>query len=558
MIRNAKRRAALIAVAGAAVLGIGLSGCAGGGGDDSGDSEGRTLRVWAGSQTPIEANFNPFSPTVLHAALGPIYEPLFFYNKTSDEAPQPMLGESFEYNEDGTVITVTLKEGVKWSDGEDFTADDAAFTFNYEPNQRDGLISAEATDGSTVVLTYETPQFTNEFQILGTTWMLPEHVWAEVDDYTTFTDEEPVGTGPYVVDKVTDASYTVVANENFREEGVPAIKKVQYIGIDANQSAQDLLTAGELDWTGMFVPNPDSVTSNGVISMLNTPQDPTVLYTCSNAELGCTGPQTDVAVRQALNVAIDRGTIKEKAFVGLTGDISPTFALLPRDQKWVADPANEISPQSPDAAAAGEILEAAGYTKGGDGFYGKDGAPIELSLVSVDGWTDYNDAAKLISEQAAEAGIKVNASTVQWQEFSDARQTGQYQLIMGGVIGTSVADPFQIYKDWFAGESTSQVGEEVPTGRWNFSRYDNPIVNEAVAAAAATNDEAVKQEAYAALQTEIVRDLPYIPLVINATQTFFNTKDFTGWPTEDDLYAFPPAWGSVAAGYVLQHLEPVK
>ena len=558
MIRNAKRRAALIAVAGTAILGIGLSGCAGGGGDDSGDSDGRTLRVWAGSQTPIEANFNPFSPSVLHAALGPIYEPLFFYNKTADDAPAPMLGESFEYNEDGTVITVKLKDGVKWNDGEDFTADDAAFTFNYEPNHRDGLISAEATDDTTVVLTYETPQFTNEFQILGTTWMLPEHIWSEVDDYTTFTDEEPVGTGPYVVDKVTDASYTVVANDEFRDEGVPAIKKVQYIGIDANQSAQDLLTAGELDWTGMFVPNPDSVTSNGVISMLNTPQDPTVLYTCSNADLGCTGPQTDVAVRQALNVAIDRATIKEKAFVGLTGDISPTFALLPRDQKWVADPANEVSPQSPDAAAAGEILEAAGYAKGGDGFYAKDGAPLELSLVSVDGWTDYNDAAKLISEQAAEAGIKVNASTVQWQEFSDARQTGQYQLIMGGVIGTSVADPFQIYKDWFTGESTSQVGQEVPTGRWNFSRYDNPIVNEAVAAAAATNDEAVKQEAYAAVQAEIVRDLPYIPLVINATQTFFNTKDFTGWPTEDDLYAFPPAWGSVASGYVLQHLAPVK
>ncbi|WP_349427892.1 ABC transporter substrate-binding protein [Microbacterium sp. LWS13-1.2] len=558
MIRNAKRRAALIAVAGTAILGIGLSGCAGGGGDDSGDSEGRTLRVWAGSQTPIEANFNPFSPSVLHAALGPIYEPLFFYNKTADEAPAPMLGESFEYNEGGTVITVKLKDGVKWNDGEDFTADDAAFTFNYEPNHRDGLVSAEATDDTTVVLTYETPQFTNEFQILGTTWMLPEHIWSEVEDYTTFTDEEPVGTGPYVVDKVTDASYTVVANDEFRDEGVPAIKKVQYIGIDANQSAQDLLTAGELDWTGMFVPNPDSVTSNGVISMLNTPQDPTVLYTCSNADLGCTGPQTDVAVRQALNVAIDRGTIKEKAFVGLTGDISPTFALLPRDQKWVADPANEVSPQSPDSAAAGEILEAAGYAKGGDGFYAKDGAPLELSLVSVDGWTDYNDAAKLISEQAAEAGIKVNASTVQWQEFSDARQTGQYQLIMGGVIGTSVADPFQIYKDWFIGESTSQVGQEVPAGRWNFSRYDNAIVNEAVAAAAATNDEAVKQEAYAAVQAEIVRDLPYIPLVINATQTFFNTKDFTGWPTEDDLYAFPPAWGSVASGYVLQHLEPVK
>src|SRR5690606_31819935 len=139
------------------------------------------------------------------------------------------------------------------------------------------------------------------------------------------------------------------------------------------------------------------VTSNGKIEWINTPQDPTVLYTCANADLGCTGAQTDVAVRQALNAAIDRTTIKDKAFVGLTGEISPTFALLPRDEKWVADPANETSPQSPDAAAAGEILEAAGYAKGGDGFYAKDGKTVEMSLTSVDGWTDYNDAAKLIA-----------------------------------------------------------------------------------------------------------------------------------------------------------------
>src|SRR5690606_28275381 len=136
-------------------------------------------------------------------------------------------------------------------------------------------------------------------------------------------------------------------------------------------------------------------------------------------------------------------------------------ALVPRDQKWIADDANEVSPQEADVSGAGAILEAAGYTKDAEGFYGKEGVAIELSLISVDGWTDYNDAAKLIPEQAAEAGIKVNASPVQWQEFSDARQTGQYELIMGGVIGTSVADPFQIYRDWFGGEivqSTSPVG----------------------------------------------------------------------------------------------------
>ncbi|MGI9822644.1 ABC transporter substrate-binding protein [Agromyces sp. Marseille-Q5079] len=559
-MNRTKRSTALALAAGAAAVALAFTGCAPSSDDGGSSDSSAALRVWAGSQTPITANFNPFAPTVLHAALGPIYETLFFYNKTADEAPTGLIGDSFEFNEDGTVITIKLKSGVTWSDGEAFTADDVVFTFDYEANgyADKGLVSAEATDDTTVVLTFDSPQYTREFAILGSTWILPEHIWSEVDDFATFTDENPVGTGPYVVDSVTEASYTVVANENYREEGKPAVKKVQYIGLDANQSAQDLLSAGELDWTGMFIPNPDDVTSNGIISTINTPQDPTVLYTCANAALGCVGEQTDVAVRQALNVAIDRSTIKEKAFVGLTGDISPTFALLPRDEKWLADPANAVSPQSPDVAEAGSILEAAGYTKDADGFYGKDGAAIELDLISVDGWTDYNDAAKLIAEEAGAAGIKVNASTVQWQEFSDARQTGQYELIMGGVIGTSVADPYQIYNDWFSGASTVKVGEQLAPGTWNFSRYDNPIVNDAVAAAAATNDEAAKQAEYAKIQTEVVRDLPYIPLVINATQTFTNSKDYTGWPTESDLYAFPPAWGASAAGVILANLTPAK
>lgn len=552
MIRP-KRSIAVALATGATALALALTGCAPSS-SETGATDAPVLRVWAGSQTPITANYNPFAPTVLQGALGPVYEPLFFYNKTGAEAPTGLLGDSFEFNEDGTELTITIKSGVKWNDGEDFTTKDVAYTFNHPANKRDYLVSAEAVDDTTVLLTFNSPQFANEFSLLGSTWMLPEHVWSQVGDFTTFTDENPVGTGPYKVETTTEASYTLVANENYREEGKPAVKKVQYIGIDANQSAQDLLTAGELDWTGMFVPNPDSVTSNGIISTINTPQDPTVLYTCANADLGCVGEQTDVAVRQALNVAIDRGAIKTKAFVDLTGVISPTFALLPRDEKWVADKANLESPQSADAAEAGAILEAAGYTKDADGFYGKGGTPIELDLISVDGWTDYNDAAKLIAEQAAEAGIKVNASTVQWQEFSDARQGGNYELIVGGVIGTSVADPFQIYKDWFSGESTTPVGQELAPGTWNFTRYSNPIVDAAVKAAASTNDETAKKAEYAKIQTEIVRDLPYIPIVINATQTFFNTRDYTGWPTEDDLYAFPPAWGAVSAGVILANL----
>ncbi|WP_125772928.1 ABC transporter substrate-binding protein [Antribacter gilvus] len=555
--RRARGRLLLAAALTSATL---LAGCSGTGEEQDGAAA-PTLNVWAGSQTPITANFNPFAPTVLHGALGPVYETLFLYNKAGGGDPVPMLGETFEWNEDGTVLTVTVRQGVEWSDGEAFTVDDVVYSFTNEITKSTYLESAEATDDTTVVLTYSEPQFTNEFAILGGAWMLPEHVWSEksVEEATTWANETPVGTGPYTVDTVSEASYTLVANESYWQEGKPAVKSVRYLGIDANASAEDLLKSGDLDWAAMFVPDPEGIAAaGGPAGYVNTPQDPTVLYTCANAELGCAGPQTDVAVRQALNLALDRGTINEKAFVGLTGTISPTFALLGRDDQWIAPDVDKQSPQAADVDAATAVLEAAGYAKGADGIYAKDGAPVELELVSVEGWTDYNDAAKLIEEQAAAAGIKVTATTVTWQEFSDNRQSGNFQLIMGGVIGTSMADPFQIYRDWFSGEYTQPVGTQLEAGEWNFTRYSNPVVDAAVATAAAASDEQAKMAAYTEIQHEISRDLPYIPLVINATQTFYNDAEFTGWPTEDDLYAFPPSWGAVSAGYILANLEPVE
>ncbi|MGV8846663.1 ABC transporter substrate-binding protein [Tessaracoccus sp.] len=517
----------------------------------------RPLVIWAGSQTPIVANFNPYSPTVLHAALGPVYETLFAYNKAKAEPPTPMLGESFEYSEDGTELTIKIRQGVKWNDGKDFTAEDVVYSFMNENNKPGYLEAADVVDESTVKLTFNSPSFTNEVGIMGSTFMLPKHIWEGVTDALVWANAEPVGTGPYMVTATTDASYSLEANENYWQEGKPAVKSLQYIANDENTSAESLLKTGKVDYAAMFVPEPDALTADGRLGTINTPMDPTVLYTCSSVDMGCKGAQTDVAVRQALNVAINRGVIHEKAFVGLAGDISPTFALPGRDDKWVAEGMPATSPREADAAKAGEILEAAGYAKGGDGIYAKGADRVSMTLVSVSGWSDYNAAAELIAGQAKEAGIEVKAEMATWDGFAEARSTGNFELVMGGVVGTSVADPFQLYNDFFTTEKTAKVGaalEVGANGNWNIARYSNPVVDEAVRAAAATNDDAKKLEAYGIIQGEIVEDLPYIPLVINATQTFYDKESFDGWPTEDNLYAFPPAWGSVSAGVVLSSL----
>ena len=547
------RKATAALAAGVVALSLALTGCS----PSSSSSGGDVLRVWAGSATPINHNFNPFAvDTAVHATFGAIYEPLFFFNQLSSDAPVGMLGDSYEFSEDGKTLTVTLKPDLKWNDGEPLTADDVVFTFGYGSNKSDKLISAEATDDTTVVFTYTEPQFTSASLTLGSTWIIPEHVWGDIDDYISETNPEPVGSGPYKVKSFSDAAYTIEANDDFRD-GAPAVKEVQYLGLDSNQSAQDLLTTGKIDWVGQFIANPDPVTASGDIATMNNQQDPTTIVTCSNADLGCTGAQTDPAVRQAINLVIDRTTIAEKAFAGLPAASNPAFVLLPRDEQWLGDPANAESPQSPDVAGAQAVLEAAGYTKGSDGFYGKDGTAFELDLFSPDGWTDYNDTAKLISEQAAEAGIRINARTVSDAEYWTPISNGDFQMALYGLTQSLVPDPYTNYDQYFFGKSTVKVGETPVTGQ-NYSRYSNADVDAAIGVAAATQDVATKQAAYATIQQHIASDLPYIPVVLNASQAFFNVKKFSGWPTESDLYANPLPYLSVASAIVLAHLTPAE
>lgn len=515
------------------------------------------LRVWSGNSTPISVDFNPFHvDNALHATFGAIYEPLFFFNELSADPPTPLIGESYQLSDDGKTLTIKLKPDQVWNDGEPLTADDVIFTFGYASNKNDHLLSAEAPDPTTVVFTYQDPQFTSLSMLLGSTWIVPKHIWEPIGDkWNDQVNENPVGSGPYIVSATSDASYTTIANPKFRD-GPPAVDQVQYIGLDSNQSSEDMLKTGQLDWVGQFVANPDAITAGGVFATMNNQLDPTVIIACVNPDLGCKGQQTDPAVRQAINAAIDRASIAEKAFAGLTGLSNPAMLLLPRDQQWLADPALGESPQQPDAATAEQILTSAGYVKNDKGIFAKDGKALSLDLFSPDGWTDYNDAAKLIAEAAGKAGIEIKYRTVSEAQYWDPVGQGDFQLAMFGLTQSQVPDPFQVYHEYYTGKRTGKVGDW-PNGQ-NYSRYVNPKVDAADKQAADTNDPAVKKQAYGVIQAEIARDLPYIPVVLNASQAFFNVRDFTGWPTADNLYANPLPYRAVASAIVLVHLKPAQ
>src|SRR5665811_1484895 len=114
------------------------------------------------------------------------------------------------------------------------------------------------------------------------------------------------------------------------------------------------------------------------------------LFTCSNADLGCTGPQTDPAVRKAIFYAMDRTQLNALAFQDTASEMSPGLALMPRDEAYVSNElAEKLAPSSPEAGSAESLLEGAGWAKGSDGIYAKDGQRLAMTVKVVTGWTDY-------------------------------------------------------------------------------------------------------------------------------------------------------------------------
>ncbi len=509
-------------------------------------------------------NFNPHSPSVVPMVQGVVYEPLFYFDplKAIDQEPVPLLGETFEWNEDGTQLTVTTREGVTWHDGEPFTANDVAFTFTKIKdtpalNGAGTAPSAEATDDTTVVITFPKPSYTEGPNALSRTWIIPEHLFADVDDLATYANEEPVGTGAFRFGDYTTESYVMNANSEYWEEGVPAIGGVRLLALSGNQAATDMWRAGEIDYMSVSVPDLDQhVESNPNLSYTNTGLSQAALMAASNPDLGCEGPQTDPAVRRALYLGMDREQLSKLAFYDLGTDISPAYALPDRDKDFI-DPSIELAPWTAQIDEAKKVLEDAGYALGDDGIYAKDGVRVSMTASCPTGWSDFVTALDTLAQQYKSVGIELTPQQVSVNEWNDAKARGTYQLTLDSVGQGPAPDPYYPYRNHFSTENTVPVGENGNPYQ-NVTRFSDPEVDAALDAASATDDVEAKKEQYFLIQRKLAEALPAIPVLIGSSLTEYNSERFTGWPSQDDLYVYPMSWSAPDNAQVLKTVTPVE
>lgn len=561
-LNRPKRRSRALALATAVLAGLTITACTAGG-DGSGSAgaatEANTLVAYTSQSGDYQINFNPNSPSQI-GGIGTIYESLFFVTNVNTDAPTPLLGTDYTWNADGTQLAVTLRDGVTWSDGQPFTADDVKFTFDLalktpaiNASGFDGTVAV--TDPTHVVFTWTHPAYVSGPFVLGKTPILPEHIWKDIDP-TTSLNENPVGTGPYTLGNFKPQAFTLVANPTYWG-GEPKVKAIRYLSLSGNTAGADALAAGTIDWQTGPVPDIANVSENYPgYDAITVPQSQAALVTCSNAALGCAGPQTDPAVRQAIYYALDRDQINALAFQGTGSDISPTFALPTTQQQFISSSiAEPIAPNSPATAQSDQILTAAGYVKGEDGIYAKDGQRVSLTIEVVTGWTDYITAIDTMTQQLKAAGIELTASQSSWNEWTDKKAKGNFQLAIDSLGQGPVANPYFLYNNYYATDNTAPVGTAANP---NISRFSNPAVDQALATLKVTNpeDTAAVQAQFDIIQQEIVQDMPYIPVLTGGTTSEFNAAKFTGWPTTDNLFAFPAVWASPDNAQIFKALVP--
>jgi len=553
---SGRKQGAVAIVAAAALL---LTGCsAGGATTSSGVTAANTLIAYTGQSGDYQINFNPYSPSQI-GGIGTIYESLFFVTAVSPKTT-PLLGTDYKWNDAGTQLDVTLRSGVKWTDGTPFTATDVVFTFgmlvktpSINTSGFDGV--ATATDDTHVSIKWDHAAFVSGPNVLGRTFIVPEHLWKDVDP-TTNVMEKPVGTGPFTLSNFKAQAYTMAANADYWG-GAPKVKSIRYLSLSGNTAGADALAAGTIDWQSGPVPDIPNVSKTYPgYSAITIPQNQVVLATCSSAVLGCTGPQTDPAVRQAIYRALDRDQVNSLAFQNTASEISPSFALITTQKNLISGAIKEpIAPNAPDVSQAAKLLTGAGWALGSDGIYAKDGQKLSLTVEVVSGWTDYITAIDTMAQQLKKSGIALVTSQSSWNEWTDKKAKGNFQLAIDSLGQGPSSDPYYLYNNNFSTANTAKTGTAVAL---NFGRFSDPDVDAALVKLKATNttDAAARQAQFDIIQQKIVVDMPYIPVLTGGTTSEFHSSKFTGWPSDTDMYAFPAIWASPDNAQIYKKLVP--
>jgi peptide/nickel transport system substrate-binding protein len=508
-------------------------------------------------------------------------EPLFYYGAFTGEVI-PWLATGYEYNDDFTELTITTREGAEWSDGEAFDANDIVFTINMLIQNAPLLRSSaelkawvqqvELVDDLTCRIIFNEPRprfwFTHLAAKFGTgIWWVPEHIFAEVEDVTTFKyyDPEkgwPVHTGPsqvvdwrpeqQIIDRRDD---WWAAKTGFSD--LPEVERMIKLPWTSEERAAQLAIRGEIDsCLDLRATTIKQVLDAAPSVITHTYKEPPYGYIDwwpTSIWFNCDEPPfNDKNVRWAVSYALDREQMLDVALEGsgiLTELPFPYYdPLMPYIE--AARPLLEKYPTNEhNLEKSAERMQAAGYAKDSDGFWARDGSRLQVPL---HGWAVFNDIGPVLAEQLRRGGFE--AEYVTPADVTSKMSTGTANIFLAG-HGASIRDPFPTL-DMYTSKYYRPTGEPaVYHSRWRNEEYD-AILNEMVSMSPSPDDPKYVELYLQALEIWL-DNLVDCPVQQWLHRIPMNTTYWSNWPTQDDPYVNGAFW-TMTIGLLLHNLKAVQ
>jgi len=505
----------------------------------------------SGTQWGPPGSWNPIQDWgYAMGTLGLVYEPLFNYDPLTNEYI-PWLAESGEWTSD-TEYTIKLREGVTWADGEPLTANDVVFTLELGklPSVPYSTIwnfleKAEAVDDTTVKVTFSSPQHQQWANFIYNRAIVPQHLWGDRSEEEIMgANESPVGSGPYQY--LSHDPGRMVWQKRDGWWGTEALgldPKPTYI-VDivngSNNVALGLVLQGGLDMSNNFLPGVATLVEGGY--GVKTYYDGAPYMMSANTAWLATNntkpPLDDPAFRKALATSIDVDTIVNVVYTGIVAATDST-GLLPPWEQYVDQAVVDELGFSYDPEAAKAMLDEAGYVDAdGDGFRdNKDGSPIALEIIVPNGWTDWMESIKVLSESAKAVGINVEPAFPDYGARTDAIQQGTFDLAI--VNDQQLSNTPWTYYNWIFRQPVADV-----MNAGNFGRYESPEAWDLVQQLDQTPVEDLEgmKAITSQLQTIQLTDVPIIPLWFNGMWSQVSDAVWTNWPSDAGNHFLPSTW----------------
>jgi peptide/nickel transport system substrate-binding protein len=451
----------------------------------------------------------PFS----HYSRGPgVYKMTLIFDSLLERGEKgyiPWLADKWDISEDGLTYTFTLKDNVKWQDGEPMTAEDVKFSFEYFAKHppvsndltADGksfIQSVEAPDAKTVVFKVEKPLAILLGKI-GNTRIIPRHIWEKVEDPLKFnTPEAVIGTGPYVL-KEYSKEQGAYKYEAFKDFWGPEqlVNTLQFVPVSDSILAFD---KGEIDLTGITTDILAKYQDNKEYKVIQNPAFwgyRLIFNMNKRTEL------KEKEIRQAFAYAIDKNELVEK--VARKAAVPGNAGYLPVGHTMYNS--NAVNYDF-DIEKAKQLLK---------------GNKLAFKLLAGNS-NDEVRIAELLKISLAKAGIDISITSADTKTRDAAIKKGDYEIVLNGHGGWG-GDADLLRTTYAANEKTSN---QSPSSD-GIPGYNNEQINELCKQQLYEMDTTKRKEIIFKLQELIAEEIPQIPLYNTTGYIVFRPEKFDGW-----------------------------